>query len=105
MSTKQTKAVRINVKLSPNLREEFKAACDLIGTTMSNDIHQHIVAVVQSVKKTRSPSEWAEAIARVQAEADPEFFAAFGHLPIVNAETITQSDAVIVANVGQIAKG
>lgn len=43
-------------------------------------------------------------------EAQPAFenaelLAAFGHLPIVDADTINESDAVIVANVGTVRKG
>jgi hypothetical protein len=68
---------------------------------MSNDVHQHIVATIQKVKKSHTDREWDEAVARAQMPESPSFpdpvtaelLAEFGRLPIVYAEDLTPADA------------
>lgn len=51
MSTLGKKEARINLKINPNLREEFQAAAHLRGASMSSILHQYIVKVVREEKE------------------------------------------------------
>ena len=62
-----TKNVRFNVRVSPQVREEFQAAARLRGATASSLVHQFMVKVIRE-EKERNPKEFARALAEVQAK-------------------------------------
>ena len=51
VNTKKNKDVRINLKAAEELRQEFRLVAELRGSTMSNLLHQFIVATVWEEKK------------------------------------------------------
>jgi len=60
VSTKKNKDVRINLKTTDQLRRDFQVAAELRGSTMSNLIHQFIVATIWDEKK-KHPVAFEEA--------------------------------------------
>src|SRR5215208_164834 len=79
MSTLGRKDVRINLKINPNLREEFQAAAHLRGGSMSGLLHQYIVKVVRE-EKERDLDAFNGALSFVRSTgvSDPEGMAVYG---------------------------
>lgn len=71
VNIKRTKDVRINLKATEELRREFQVAAELRGSTMSNLIHQFIVATVWDEKK-KHPEAFADLVAVAEDEPKPE---------------------------------
>lgn len=55
----------INVRLTPQMHEAFKIACELRGASMSSSLHQFIVRTIRE-EKDREPQAFRETVAGKQ---------------------------------------
>lgn len=63
----KTKGGLFNLKINPNTRDEFKAAAEIRGATMSSLIHQYIFQVIREAKRD-TPIEFEAKLAEITAE-------------------------------------
>lgn len=69
------KVKMINVRLTPEVHDAFKIACDLRGVSMSSFLHQTIVKTIRE-EKEREPHVFAQKARGLKsagvAKAEPE---------------------------------
>lgn len=75
VSTRDPKSVKLNIRMSAEVRDDLHAVAILRGATASSLLHQYIVRITRE-EKQRSPAEFEAALTKARAlndtQAQPE---------------------------------
>lgn len=77
-----------NMKIADHVRDEFRLACEIRGSTMSNELHRHIFTIIREEKARLPADDWATLLAESIARAanQPERLADGRALPTLPME-------------------